>query len=390
MHDSPLPWAQRVNGTASHKRTMVSKEILYGLAIIVAYHMYQSLFTDMLGPRCLDAMDNRPPVVESKLQTFLHHHHNHTDSKTVTCNRGNYTYEFPKAPAFIIIGTQKGGTSALSALLDHHPWMESTWYFEPHFFDFNEVMLYYRQRLDESEAMCKVLRTYLQKNFNLKRLRAYPNLMAFEKTPSYILTPNAPARIKATVPWAKIVVTLRNPVDRLVSHHKMLVERKWENRSFPEALADDINVMRHLGYWIPDDDPLNTTRFAPPSARSLRKHKTEGMLYRGCYARQLLPWLEYYELGKDLLVVQYEQLKADPTRVLNQLLDFVGAPRYDFPSDIVNKSYSPRSKTWLTGYVPEVTPGHRAYLHRFFARYNDELVELLGEDWRGVWDAPAR
>ena len=265
--------------------------------------------------------------------------------------------------------------------------MESSHYFEPHFFDFNEVMLHYKDRLDDEEAVCKVLRTYLQKNFNIKRLRKYPNLMAFEKTPSYILTPNAPGRIKAVVPWAKIIVTLRNPVDRLISQHKMTVMRKWENRTFEKTLAEDINVMRHEGYHLPLQDPFNATFLPPvkPGSRVLRRYKTEGMLYRGCYARQLMPWLEYYKLGTELLVIRYEELKANPSRVLNRVLDFVGAPRYDFPEDAINKSYSPRAKTWID-YSPDVSDEATDYLKRFYKPYNEELVTLLGEEWRNVWD----
>jgi len=309
-----------------------------------------------------------------------------SNERQVSCTRWNYTYIFPKQPAFVIIGTQKGGTSALSALLDHHPWTQSSWYFEPHFFDFNSVMLQYRRRLADPEAKCKLLRTYLRKNYDIAKLRKYPNLLAFEKTPSYILTPNAPTRIKATIPWAKIIVTLRNPVDRLISQHKMTVMRRWENRTFAEHLAEDVNVLRHEGYWVPARDPMNTSRMNPPEPRPIRKYKTEGMLYRGLYARQLLPWLEHYRLGENLLVIRYEELKSNPRKVLDEVLDFVGAPRYDFPDDVVNKSYSPKSEFWLETYDPEITPELEAYLREFYKPYNGELADLLGDRWRDVWD----
>ena len=98
-----------------------------------------------------------------------------------------------------------------------------------------------------------------------------------------------------------------------------------------------------------------------------------------------MPWLEYYTLGQDLLVIRYEELKEQPMKVLNELLDFVGAPRYDFPQDVVNRSYSPKGKTWVD-YAPNVTDQVRDYLKRFYKPYNDELADVLGEHWRGVWD----
>ena len=307
---------------------------------------------------------------------------------TTTCTRYNITYTMPKQPSFIIIGTQKGGTSAISSLLDHHPWLVASRYFEPHFFDFfNSELLHYRTRLDEPEVVCKLLREYLAINFKVKTLQQYPNLMAYEKTPSYILTPNAPKRIKTIVPWAKIIVTLRNPVDRLLSQYKMTYARKWENRTFAETIAEDINVMRHYGYWIPTpaahNDPFNTTNLSTPRGRALRKYRTEGMLYRGMYSRQLLPWLEYYTLHKDLHVVKYEELQENPARVLTELLDFVGAPRYDFPDDVLNKSYSPGRKSWRTNVTLDVTQEGIDYLKTYYAPYNDELADMLGDEkWR--------
>lgn len=390
---------------------MPSREVVLGGTAILIYHLYQILtFSRHLStgsPSCDYVYDRSGRLLEERLPELVYQlpfvgggtrpylqqrvvdllPEERTTPREYTCERWNTTFVFPQAPTFIIIGTQKGGTSALAAVLDHHPWMESSHYFEPHFFDFAPSMLHYRLRLNDPESMCRVLRDYLQKNFNLKRLRKYPNLIAFEKTPAYVLTPNAPARIKAVVPWAKIVVALRNPVDRLISQHKMTVERGWENRSFAVTVAEDLSVMRHEGFWLPHGDPFHSTALEAPVPRLLRKYKTEGMLYRGLYARQLLPWLEYYTLGHDLLVVRYEELRDNPTKVLNIVTDFVGAPQYDFPEDIVNKSYSPRSNYWLNDYRPNVTQQMREYLCEFYKPYNDELVGLLGEDWRGVWDA---
>jgi hypothetical protein len=415
---------------------MIHRELVYGVTFILLYHVYQILLFSHRQLHCDDGgkrlllkqqqqqqpgggnatgnvlmpmyPDGQPSEVGiRKSADEIKSHNDRTDSSTrnsssanlgnnshgganeYRCTRWNVTYSFPRQPAFIIVGTQKGGTSALATVLDHHPLVESSHYFEPHFFDFDETMLHYRTRLNDPEAMCRVLREYLLKNFNVNRLRRYPGLIAFEKTPAYILTPNAPARIRAVVPWAKIVVALRNPVDRLVSQHKMTVERGWDNRSFAEAVSEDLNVMRHEGYWLPQHrirDPFQSSRMGAPRSRLLRKYKTEGMLYRGLYARQLLPWLEHYKLGEELLVVRYEELRDDPVPVLERVLDFVGAPPYSFPDDMLNKSYSPRSSSWLTDYRPNITQEAREYLREFYKPYNDELVALLGEEWRGVWD----
>jgi hypothetical protein len=51
----------------------------------------------------------------------------------------------------------------------------------------------------------------------------------------------------------------------------------------------------------------------------------------------------------------------------------------------LNQSYSPRSSSWLTNYRPNITAEARKYLYDFYKPYNDELVALLGEEWRDVW-----
>lgn len=362
---------------------------IYQINVLQSFHILLDdikLFTKRYNGQQQATSEGLVSAARRELHEFIPLDLSQAIRRNHSCVRSNMTYVFPNAPAFIIIGTQKGGTSALAALLDKHPWLESSWYFEPHYFDQDEVMLYYEDRLDEPEAVCRILRSYLQTNFNLKRIWKYPNLLTFEKTPAYILTENAPRRIKSVVPWAKIIVSLRNPVDRLISQHKMEVSRELENRTISESLAHDINVLRHEGYYVPSEDPFNSTLLDPPSSDMLWDYKTQGMLYRGCYARQLIPWLEYYKHGEDLLVVRYEELRNDPSKVLDEVLSFVGAPSFDYHTDHLKKSYSPVDVSSTEQYDPDLSIEALDYLKRFYKPYNDELADLLGEHWRRVWD----
>jgi hypothetical protein len=58
------------------------------------------------------------------------------------------------------------------------------------------------------------LRNQYTNLFDLEKVRANPHLLSYEKTPSYIMHAQVAERIKTIAPWAKIIVTLRNPVDR--------------------------------------------------------------------------------------------------------------------------------------------------------------------------------
>lgn len=119
-------------------------------------------------------------------------------------------------PTFIVAGVQKGGTSALHSLLRKHPLLVAPKKFEPHFFDSNPIMKSVNDTSLLSSGDICLLRELYSRNFKLHRLRRYPQMLSFEKTPSYMVTTEAPERIKVVAPWAKIIVTLRNPVDRYV------------------------------------------------------------------------------------------------------------------------------------------------------------------------------
>ena len=120
--------------------------------------------------------------------------------------------------------------------------------------------------------------------------------------------------------------------------------------------------------------------------RRKRKDKIKcGFLSRGFYAEQLAVWMRYFPLHENKLkVVRYEAFLENRTAVLREVLDFVGAPAMSFEDLDLEKSYSPERpgppfQGNLTDYV-------RGYLARFYKPYNDELADLLGEDWRDVWD----
>src|SRR5215213_2627672 len=97
-------------------------------------------------------------------------------------------------PDFIIIGTQRGGTTSLYRYLTAHPDIGQAFRKEVHFFD-----RYYNKGID----------WYLA-NFPLRG--EFP--IVGEASPYYVFHPDVPERILAAVSQAKFIVLLRNPVDR--------------------------------------------------------------------------------------------------------------------------------------------------------------------------------
>jgi len=61
-----------------------------------------------------------------------------------------------------------------------------------------------------------------------------------ESSTSYLADPEACRRIRETVPDARIIIMIRDPVERAVSHHLMYVREGWETRPLEQAVDDEL------------------------------------------------------------------------------------------------------------------------------------------------------
>ncbi|GKY91438.1 hypothetical protein MPSEU_000116100 [Mayamaea pseudoterrestris] len=331
-------------------------------------------------------------------------------------------------PRFIVIGAQKGGTTALTEILKRHPNVMANRLApkEPHFFDF------YVTKQDEPYSdpafLCGTRQRYLREYFNLnlyQRLSKSRPIMAFEKTPSYIRYVGTAYRVYQTLGRSvKLIAVLRNPVERAYSSYKMEHERGVPmDESFDVLIRKEIEALRSAGLTKAplmkdfDEQLLNheydSYSFAPvgsmtfaqrreivqntttPQKGRLRKMK-DNTIYAGMYATQLSEWLQYYTLGVDLMVIQSERMtksQAHLLDVLTEVQEFLGLPVVEFSTSVVTKVYSPvpavpslRGLSVAGKEVDRLSDRTSTYLKAFYKSYNSELADLLGEDWRGVWD----
>jgi hypothetical protein len=82
---------------------------------------------------------------------------------------------------------------------------------------------------------------------------AAPHQLWGEATADYLARPSAMNRIVATLPEAKLIASLRNPVDRAWSHYLLLKERGRERRSFAAAIEEETRRSRGV---LPLSRPL--------------------------------------------------------------------------------------------------------------------------------------
>jgi Sulfotransferase domain len=233
--------------------------------------------------------------------------------------------EMGMLPDFVIIGAQKGGTSLLYRLLIRHPLIESAATKELHFFDnnFSEGLSWYGRYFPQRKCIDD------------------RKTVSGEATPSYLLDPLVPERMAKTVPDAKLIALLRNPVDRAYSHYQMWVRRGDEIRSFREVTQGEMAGETGAGYLV-----------------------------RGLYAEQLERFAYFAERGH-LLVIKSEDFFSHRWDILGRVLAFLDLP----PLEPFN--LRPSTKTAY----PPMDPETRRRLEAYFEPHNQRLYEYLGVDF---------
>jgi hypothetical protein len=227
-------------------------------------------------------------------------------------------------PDFVIIGAQKGGTSFLYHLLTQHPLVEPAVRKEVRYFEglFGLGVEWYR--------WC----------FAQPKWKDGRRTITGEATPSYLFHAPVAKRMAETVPQARLIALLRNPVDRAYSHYQMQVKRGTEPKTFEEAI----------------------------------KQQRASYLSRGIYVEQLLRWSAFFS-KEQMLVLKSEDFFEVPVETLKQVLDFLDLPRWE-PE--VSQLQERRHEG---AYKQRMDPSTRRRVESYFEPYNQRLYEYLGVDF---------
>jgi hypothetical protein len=259
------------------------------------------------------------------------------------------TAEKRRWPDFIIAGAQKSGTTSLYRYLEAHPNMAPPMMKEMAFFDGNYARgtQWYRLHFP---------------------LRASSGVAAGEKTFTgestayYLFHPLAAERIAETLPHTKILVVLRNPVDRAFSHYQHKFRRCQETLSFEEAI--DAEAGRLAG----EEEKIRTV-----AGYRSRSHALYSYLARGIYVDQIRRWQQHFPPNR-LLILESSDLFKRPAETYEQVLDFLGVPQWQ-PKDF--------GQHFAGGYKAKMGDEMRRKLVSYFAPHNQRLYDHLGKrfDW---------
>ncbi|SRR5579875_101807 len=141
-------------------------------------------------------------------------------------------------PNFFVVGAAKAGTTSIYAYLSQHPQVFFPAIKEPHYFAQvrpARELRYSAEAITDRGAYLRLFR----------HARGYK--VIGDASPSYLWHPEVAYRIKRTVPHARILILLRDPIDRAFSHYLMDYREGVQDEPFYAALRRDMS--RALKGW---------------------------------------------------------------------------------------------------------------------------------------------
>ena len=204
---------------------------------------------------------------------------------------------------FFIVGAPKAGTTSLYHYLNEHPQVEMSSQKEPDYFSDKAIhkqgMYYGKNRvntLDKYESL------FVQKE----------SVVYGEGSVSYLFYDNVAEDIKKYNPNAKIIIMLRNPIERAFSHYLMDYRLGLVSDSFENIITKK------------------------------SEHKNAHLFYQqyievSKYANQIQRYLDFFE-KENILFIDYEDFKNNVAKTVDQVYDFLNIST-EFAADI-NAKYN--------------------------------------------------
>jgi len=250
-------------------------------------------------------------------------------------------------PTFLIIGAQKSGTTSLHYYLNQHSLIfASPIQKEIHYFDSN----YYRGV------------SWYKKYFPTKQdiARKSKNFHIFETSPYYLFHPAVPYRVHKTLPNVKLIIILRNPIDRAISHYWHSVKLNRETREFEEACLDELNQIL--------DDNEEKKYFLNDYYFNIN-HLHYSYLRRGFYGSQIQKWFDFFD-RKQFLFLRYEDFFSDPKSGLEKVFNFLECDMNGLETNLHFQKYNSGC------YKSSINVNFRTRLEKIFEADNLLLEEL--------------
>ncbi|HEY9865656.1 MAG TPA: tetratricopeptide repeat protein [Candidatus Obscuribacterales bacterium] len=234
---------------------------------------------------------------------------------------------------YLIIGTQKGGTTSLNYYLSEHPNIMSSMIKE---------MPFWSNQIDRG------LEWYFS---HFPPIPPNYHCLVGEATPINFNSPEVAENLVKFFPNVKLILLLRNPIDRAVSHYYHWLSLKWELSSFDEVIQREIDQLEDqtIDFWT----KLNDSTF-------------QGYLAKGLYIYFIEKWIKIFP-REQFLILSSEEFYANPDQGTIKVLNFLGLPEYHLSS---YHQYNTRP-------YPPISESTRRLLNDYFQPYNQKLEDCL-------------
>lgn len=214
--------------------------------------------------------------------------------------------ELPCPPDFFLVGAPKSATSSLHALLIKHPDIFMCRPKEPHFFSTDLPGL---AEVEDRAAYDALFED------------APEGAIRGEASAFYLRSAQAAQNIHAANPQARIILSIRNPADAAVSlYHQLRDGFREDQTSFGAAWG--LQEVRAQGRQLPP--------YCPEPAQ---------LQYREVYSYydQIARYFDIF--GRDgVKVLRFEDIAAEPARVVDEVLEFIGVPPFETPVSLQKKN----------------------------------------------------
>jgi len=206
-----------------------------------------------------------------------------------------------KHVTFFVLGVQKGGTTTLQSMLNKHPQVYLHPSKEIHYFS-----LHYHQGSEWYES-----------HF----LDAGDDQFCGDITPYYFFHPWCAQRIHAYQPDARLIVLLRDPVQRTLSGYFHSYRLGLESLALPAALAAESSRLSGSAGALCAPDGCH------------QSHQVHSYLSRSLYVQQLKAYERYFSASQ-LLILRSEDLFEQPSKVWRALQLFLDVELIPIPAEI--------------------------------------------------------
>ncbi len=257
----------------------------------------------------------------------------------------NLDYKLQKRIDFIGVGVQKAGTTALYHYLSKHQEISMS--------DCKELHYFSNLNIDFAEENKAGYKTYHQ-HFDW----ATPGIRG-EITPRYCYSEQCIPLIHQYNPSIKLIMLLRNPIERAYSHWNMRLQKKEiRNISFANCLKAEKLRMSFENKFnqMPEDDYIR----------------------RGFYSKQINRIFDFFP-AKQVLFIKYEDFRDNQQQNLLRVFDFLGVEKGDYGFE--------EKKVYHFPYSEQIDDYSISFLNDIYKEEIEKVEKLLNwncSDWKNV------